>query len=745
MENKDLKWIKKHYGEKFSHLCRQLFPTLLETEGLLSDVIRKHFLPSRDLYEDIVTNNLTSDLQNYIYSLTNSDNSFKITNKSPEELMDEAGYILYPECKTEEDVQSFRHYYYRNGKPTPKYKGGVPEHYEGEELCTFNGGRLNTCRVWFAVKKNADEIKRKAFTKPRREDDYGVSVISIQFSKNTPSTLSIKNRYNHTIKNVSPDATFGNNLDNIITGLTQAFVDKYGIDLAKKSNSTLEIPNYVQTADGIFHKYNLEINDIYFCPNNTIIVNGEAKTLNQSQYLLFDQFVLDVQNQQIIDFSTLVPTSRKDSFIDSVGKIDEIKRIQTKDGTTIQLTPPAGEIIEIKLNKLNQIVGYSNSNVTEIGDAFLYSNNSLKEISLPSVTEIRDDFLYDNTSLTKLSLPKVQKIGSGFLSSNDSLKEISLPSVTEIGDFFLYNNISLKEISLPKVQKIEKRFLSSNDSLKEISLPSVTEIGDLFLYSNDSLTKLSLPKVQKIGTSFLSSNDSLKEISLPSVTEIGGAFLHDNTLLTKLSLPKVQKIGSGFLYNNNSLTKLSLPKVQKIGKNFLFLNNSLKELSLPSVTEIEKFFLYSNNSLTELSLPKVQEIGKSFLSSNDSLKELSLPSVTEIGDCFLFLNNSLKEISLPSVTEIGDFFLHDNTSLTKLSLPKVQKIGESFLFRNNSLTELSIPSVQWLGEFFLHNNNSLTNVSVPDQFRSRIKALKQKGTVKSDLQKTSEEDETENV
>ena len=27
--NKDLKVIKKHYGEKMMHLCRELFPTLL--------------------------------------------------------------------------------------------------------------------------------------------------------------------------------------------------------------------------------------------------------------------------------------------------------------------------------------------------------------------------------------------------------------------------------------------------------------------------------------------------------------------------------------------------------------------------------------------------------------------------------------------------------------------------------------------------------------------------------------------
>ena len=39
-------------------------------------------------------------------------------------------------------------------------------------------------------------------------------MISIQFTKDDAHTLSIKNRYNHSVND--PDATFSNNLDNII-------------------------------------------------------------------------------------------------------------------------------------------------------------------------------------------------------------------------------------------------------------------------------------------------------------------------------------------------------------------------------------------------------------------------------------------------------------------------------------------------------------------------------------------------
>ena len=53
--------------------------------------------------------------------------------------MKETGYTLY-ECKTEDDIQNFKHYY--------SY---------GEQLCTFNGDRLKSSYVFFAVKDNVEK------------------------------------------------------------------------------------------------------------------------------------------------------------------------------------------------------------------------------------------------------------------------------------------------------------------------------------------------------------------------------------------------------------------------------------------------------------------------------------------------------------------------------------------------------------------------------------------------------------
>ena len=48
--NQDLKIIKKKYGEKMAHLCRELFPTLLETDGLLLKLLLDNFEPNHNLY-----------------------------------------------------------------------------------------------------------------------------------------------------------------------------------------------------------------------------------------------------------------------------------------------------------------------------------------------------------------------------------------------------------------------------------------------------------------------------------------------------------------------------------------------------------------------------------------------------------------------------------------------------------------------------------------------------------------------
>ena len=202
--NYDLKIIKKKYGENMMKLVRTLFPTLLEEEGLLSGILLENFNASKVLYDDIKKNNLEKEFKMFVYSFLDKEEATVNSKKTPKELFGELGYDFY-ECKTEEEIRKFRKYYAR-----------------GEELCTFKDKRLNKCYVFFAVKRNIDEIKRENFKNPVREDEYGTSIMSIQFTKDEAHTLSIKNRYNHALLDSNPDATYRNNLDILFLDLQKA-------------------------------------------------------------------------------------------------------------------------------------------------------------------------------------------------------------------------------------------------------------------------------------------------------------------------------------------------------------------------------------------------------------------------------------------------------------------------------------------------------------------------------------------
>lgn len=224
--------------------------------------------------------------------------------------MYKAGYILY-ECKTEEDIQQFKKYYQ-----------------EKEELCTFRGGRLGDCFVFFAIKINVNSIKRENFSKPEREDEYGTSVISIQFTRDESCTLSIKNRYNHTV--INPDATFANNLDNIIPGLTKSFEKYY--NLKQKNFNEFEIPNYVRANDGKYYKYNYEINNTYYCPNNIIIENFRPKRLPKEKYILMDYFILDLQDKKIYAYDYRIDDGFDASINSNLSSIDKLVVKNIKEG-----------------------------------------------------------------------------------------------------------------------------------------------------------------------------------------------------------------------------------------------------------------------------------------------------------------------------------------------------------------------------------------------------------------------------
>ena len=463
--SKELNRIKKLYGEKFMHLCRSIFPTLLEQEGLLTEVLKSTFATnSRTLYDDIVNYYLEEEFKNYIYSKVDveKEKSEIIGEKTPYQLLDENGYNLY-ECNSEEEIQSFKKYYK-----------------SGEELCTFRGNRLNRCVVFFAVKKDAEEIKREDFNKPKREDEYGTSVMSIQFTKSQNSTVSIKNRYNHTVNN--PDATYGNDLNKIAPGLTQSFkklLSERGLTLNSSNIEAFSIPGYVVADDGKYYKYNMEINGNYYCPGNVIIDHGNVIKLEPEKQELIDYFILDKENKTLSLYDSVI----SDSFIDGFKNIDSIEMANNNNSEqktkTITIKEKSSDKpITIEINReSNSIIGYTNENLTNLGDNFLGYNEKLSKLVAPNVTSIKYGVLQNNKGLEKFEAPNLKEIGDCFLRYNVQLSNIEVPNVTYIGNGVLENNKEIEKFEAPNVKIIKDCFLLSNNKLSKFEVPNVTCIG----------------------------------------------------------------------------------------------------------------------------------------------------------------------------------------------------------------------------------------------------------------------------
>ena len=502
----DLKLIKKYYGEKMSHLCRDLFSSILETPGLLYKIISDNFHPSKSLYNDIMSEGKQILFKNYIYFFFDGKQEEIISNKSVKELLDSVGYDIY-ECKNHEDVLKFKKYYA-----------------DEEALCTFRDpSRINNYHIFFIVKKNVDEIKREDFKEPIREDKYGTSVLDLQFDKGKNQRVSIKSRYNHKVMN--PDATYSNNLDNIVEGLTDAFERDYGFNIGNEYKTNFELGHYVKANDGKFYKYNYEMFNVHFCPDN-IVIDGKGNVIetfrDKSRYLVFDYFVLDKQEKNLV-----IPLlSIKDGLLKlfkHINKIEITKKDNVKELRVI--CDDTGETI-ITLDENNKIIGFENNIVEELSKCFLSSNLYISDIRLPSLKKCDDFFLFDNTRLKSLTLPKLEECGYGFI-ARGNLTQLSLPSLKKCDACFLGECKFMKELHLPELEICGNSFLYSNTSIERLELPSLVECGNAFLMFNESLKELYAPNLEKVGDNFLVYNESLNNINMPKLKEHGKNFLYD--------------------------------------------------------------------------------------------------------------------------------------------------------------------------------------------------------------------------
>ncbi len=549
---KELTLIKRIYGEEMMKFCRKEFSTILEKEGLLLHTLETNFNRSRFLYEDIVKANKLNNFSWYIKSKTILKKNFeKAANFTPEELLKKEGYTLY-KCNTKEEIEQFTKYYTNR-----------------EMLCTFRQNRLDTHYVYFAVKDNASEIKRKDFKNPQRQDEYGTSVLSIQFSKGEINDVSIICRYNHTVLN--PGGTFSNNLDYIVPGLTASF--KKHENMVQKEKEDLKLRGYIKGPDKKFYKSEYHLNEIFYCENNIIIDGDVIVRLPKEKYLLMDYIIIDLQNKKIIKYNeklkkvygenqTKQEVKEKsikpleDAFFETTDQMELINIVNEEEIKIITLKTKGKDDIIIKLNKRGNIISIKDPNITHVKSSYLSYLVSLEEIDLENAKQIDHDFLSETSKITKLNLPNTEIIGDNFLRNAINIKKINLPKAIQIGNNFIMQGNLVSEVYLPKVKKIGFNFIALNWNIKILILENLEYAGESFLMYNKSLKEIYAPNLIEAGARFLYSNRDLIYIYSPKLIKVGIEFMFYNEKIESIFMPKLKTKPQGFmqnLYNHQNL------------------------------------------------------------------------------------------------------------------------------------------------------------------------------------------------
>ena len=596
----DLKIIKKLYGEKMMHLCRTLFPTILETKGLLSSLMVRKFAPNHDLYDDIKRGDFDYDFQRCIYSLIEEPKPLtEEDNRSVKELMSEAGYDIY-KCETEEDINSFKKYY------APR-----------EQICTFKGGRLQTSYVFFAVKKNVDEIKRNNFIHPERQDEYGTSVISIQFTKER-NFVKITNRYNHTVDNC--DSTFSNNLDNIIPGLTKAFEREYDLKINQHEEGTINMVEYQTGNDGIMYKYNMCNENIYYCTNNIIIDDGKVidDFSNKDKYIVMDEYILSLEKpSHFIDYED---EFKDKSFVKALGEIEKIDVTPIKNNERkINIKTKDDNNVVIVIDKNNKIVEYYNEKVKVIGDDFMKNNRSLRKFSCPSLQKVGNAFLFSCQNIKEFDFDHLEEVGDDFMPNNQALESINLSSLKKAGNSFLENSHYLKKIELPKLEEVGNNCLKMNMYCRELIVPKLRKTGYSFFH-NSKIDIVDLPSLEEVSYDFMLANRMAYQLNAPLLTKVGDCFMN-NCKVKDIYLPNLENVENSFMKNNYYANTLYAPKVRSVGNDFLW-GSEIKEIDLPLLENTGKNFMFNNREATVVNIPLLENTEEGFLPFMKSQKDV---------------------------------------------------------------------------------------------------------------------------
>ena len=411
---------------------------------------------------------------------------------------------------------------------------------------------------------------------------------------------------------------------------------------------------------------------------------------------MIDYFILDKEKKRL----RLYDAYREDGFCKCLKNIEKIQieknSEKEKQTRVIIIETKDSELpISIEIDKDNNIIGYSNLQLTQVGDNFLEYNKQLSELNLPQLIQVGDGFLEQNEQLSELNLPQLTQVGHNFLQWNNQLSELNLPQLTQVGDGFLEQNEQLSELNLPQLIKVGDVFLKLNEQLSELNLPQLTQVGHNFLGCNNQLSELNLPQLTQVGHYFIPWNEQLSKLNLPQLTQVGDGFLQWNNQLSELNLPQLTQVGHYFLENLSAavkqLVKIEREKGIKINLNAekTSLQQRMEERSLKInknniFYKIKSFFknLFYKDRKIENNV-QIETISNDNIAKNENSKSAFIENIKIIEDeNTLLLKRYLRgEIKKEDLTE------EQKKSLYTLYHKKINNFKKSNEIRKNKLLQ----------------------------------------------------------
>ena len=321
--------------------------------------------------------------------------------------------------------------------------------------------------------------------------------------------------------------------------------------------------------------------------------------LDSSRCELIDNYIIDRSSKIIRQVGRR--KDNQDSFIDSFS--DGIEKIEIrKKGKdlwpgerkfTIKVKGKEKPVI-ITVNVNNQIVGYENENLEEIGDYFMEENRALRRIHIPRVKEIGDYFLANNEELEELEIPSVTRVRNGFFAMITKLKRLFAPRLKQMGDNCFNTSIvgeskedNLTSIDLPALESVGDCCFERT-TLKRASFPNLRFIKDNFFGDSDYIEELVLPETQIVGRNFARYANNLERLVLPELIMGGDCFAEGCLNLKYLRLEKVFRLGEDALRNAYSIRRIEMPNLTECGENFLLHVRDLCYASLPKNKRLQR-------------------------------------------------------------------------------------------------------------------------------------------------------------